>query len=120
MASLTTIALVDDLDGGKAAETVSFGIDGVAYEIDLNTKNAKALRKALAEFTDVARPVKPPRPASLVQLRGRRAGRASLLRESREITTAIRSWAMEQGIEVAERGRISADVRAQYEAAPQA
>ena len=30
MASVTTVALTDDLDGGKAVETVAFGLDGPA------------------------------------------------------------------------------------------
>jgi len=27
---------MDDLDGGDAAETVTFGLDGATYEIDLS------------------------------------------------------------------------------------
>jgi hypothetical protein len=42
--------LFDDLDGGRADETVSFALDGVEYEIDLSTANATALRNAMAEF----------------------------------------------------------------------
>ena len=38
--------LIDDLDGSEATETVTFGLDGTSYEIDLNKKNAAALRKA--------------------------------------------------------------------------
>src|SRR5207245_1706882 len=49
MAQHTTIALVDDLDGSKGSETIQFGIDGQHFEIDLNAKNAKALRKALSD-----------------------------------------------------------------------
>ncbi|WP_422652881.1 Lsr2 dimerization domain-containing protein [Arsenicicoccus sp. UBA7492] len=43
------IVLEDDLDGGAAEETVQFSLDGVAYEIDLSTKNAEALRSALRD-----------------------------------------------------------------------
>ena len=39
--------IVDDLDGGDATETVSFGLDGTSYEIDLSKKNAAAFRKLL-------------------------------------------------------------------------
>ncbi len=35
MVQKTTVQLVDDLDGSEAQETVSFGLDGTAYEIDL-------------------------------------------------------------------------------------
>ena len=34
------IVLEDDLDGSTADETVSFGLDGASYEIDLSKKNA--------------------------------------------------------------------------------
>ena len=40
--------LIDDLDGGEAAETVTFGLDGATYEIDLSKKSAAAFRKSLA------------------------------------------------------------------------
>ena len=122
MAHLTTVALLDDLDGSKAAETIAFGLDGASYEIDLNTKNAKALRKALAEFTEAARPVVPARPASLTRAKrkSRSARQSEAARVSREDTAAIRAWAVEQGIEVSTRGRMSAEVIAGYEAAQQA
>ena len=47
--------LIDDLDGGDAAETVTFGLDGATYEIDLSNKNAAAIRKSLARYVSVAR-----------------------------------------------------------------
>lgn len=120
MAQHTTIALVDDLDGSKGSETIQFGIDGQHFEIDLNAKNAKALRKALADFTAAARPVRTSasgseRPSS--SSRARRTSKATTGRSNSEITSAIRNWAADNGFEVAARGRISADVRAQYEAA---
>ncbi|MBN9328662.1 MAG: Lsr2 family protein, partial [Cellulomonas sp.] len=37
MAQKVQVILVDDLDGGTADETVTFGLDGVSYEIDLTT-----------------------------------------------------------------------------------
>ena len=45
MAEKIQVLLVDDIDGGEATETVNFGLDGVAYEIDLSSDNAKKLRK---------------------------------------------------------------------------
>ena len=44
MARQETVTLIDDIDGGKAHETVAFGLDGSTYEIDLNNKKAAALR----------------------------------------------------------------------------
>ena len=65
MAHQTSVTLVDDLDGGKAAETVVFGLDGASYEIDLSKKNAGTLRKALTEFVEHGRRVKADRSASV-------------------------------------------------------
>ena len=48
MAQRTTIHLVDDLDESEAAETVSFALDGTAYEIDLNDEHAAELRVTVA------------------------------------------------------------------------
>jgi hypothetical protein len=55
MARNLTVRLVDDLDGGEAAETVAFGVDGSWYEIDLSVAHAGQLRGALAEFIAAGR-----------------------------------------------------------------
>lgn len=105
MAQKITVALEDDLDGGPADETVRFGIGGAEYEIDLSTKNARALRRRLAPFMDHARKAG----------RGphRRTGRSAA---SRERSGDIRAWAKAHGITVSDRGRIPASVAEQYQA----
>ncbi len=50
MTQRTVVTLEDDLTGEEAAETVSFALDGRAYEIDLTEANASALREALAPY----------------------------------------------------------------------
>ena len=50
MAQRVNVVLVDDLDGSDAVETVSFALDGVDYEIDLNEKHASELRNALSLY----------------------------------------------------------------------
>jgi hypothetical protein len=55
MAQKITVALEDDLTGGPAAETLRFAFDATDYEIDLNAKNAVALRKQLAPYIEHAR-----------------------------------------------------------------
>jgi hypothetical protein len=106
MAQKITVALEDDLDGGPADETVRFGLGGTDYEIDLSTKNAKAFRRQLAPFIERARRVgRGPR---------RRPGRTA---SSRERSADIRAWAKDQGITVSDRGRISASVGKEYDAA---
>ena len=108
MAQKVTVELEDDLDGGPADETVRFGLGGAEYEIDLSAKNATAFRRQMAPFIEHAR----------------RAGRGQRRRpgrtvSSRERSADIRAWAKDQGITVSDRGRISASVAEQYEAATQ-
>ena len=55
MAQQVNVKFVDDLDGSDAAATVSFGLDGTAYEIDLSDDNAAKLRDSLAVFVGAAR-----------------------------------------------------------------
>src|SRR5215470_5411297 len=106
MATKVTVTLEDDLDGGPADETVRFEIGGTEYEIDLNTKNARAFRKQLAPFVEHATKAG----------RGQRRGPARTA-PGRERASDIRAWANEQGITVSGRGRIPASVVKQYEAA---
>ena len=56
MAKTLIVKLSDDIDGGDADETVRFGLDGKAYEIDLSAANAAKLRGALQPFIDRGRP----------------------------------------------------------------
>lgn len=55
MAQRVTVALVDDLEGGPAHETVRFGIGGSEYEIDLNKRNAARFRDEVAPYIAYAR-----------------------------------------------------------------
>jgi len=106
MAQKVQITLVDDLDGSAADETVSFALDGSAYEIDLSAEHAAQLRDALAGYVGAARRVGGRRAAS-----PRRAARRS------SETAEIRAWAKANGHRVSERGRVSADVKAAYDQA---
>jgi Lsr2 len=98
VAQKTILELVDDLDGGKADETVAFALDGVEFTIDLSTENATRLRETLAEFVGHAR-----RTGGRKQ-RGR-AG-AQPIGNGKPDTQAVREWARSQGEAVAERGRV--------------
>ena len=71
MAQRTQVLLIDDLDGSSADETVAFGLDGSAYEIDLSANNADQFRKSLASY------VANGRKSSLIRGHGRRRGVAS-------------------------------------------
>jgi hypothetical protein len=110
MAQKVTVTLVDDLDGSTAEETVEFGLDGVAYQIDLSDDNATKLRDALAEFVAGAR-----RAGGRKRGAGRPAGtKARPASADREQNQAIREWARKQGHKVSDRGRIPAEVLEAY------
>lgn len=110
MAQTTVVHLSDDLDGTRIeagmGETVTFALDGISYEIDLSEQNAQALREAMAPYVAVAR----------------RAGRNRSGR-SRPTTPedgvdprGVREWAMRNGHEISDRGRISTAVLDAYRA----
>lgn len=105
--------LVDDIDGTVLeigeGETVSFSLDGTAYEIDLKDDNAAALREAFAPYVTAGR-----RPSSGRSARGTSSKRRP---SSSSETAAIRAWAKDNGHQVSERGRIPATVIDAYNAA---
>jgi len=84
---------------------VLFGVDGINYEIDLSDKNAAKLRDSLAKYIASARRSSP------------RARRTSRRGTSGPTTAQVRDWARSNGYQVSVRGRISAEIRAAYEAA---
>ncbi len=106
MSKNVSVIITDDLDGSENAETVSFGFDGVTYEIDLAKKNRAKLERALAPFIGAGR--RAPRGGAR---RGASSGGARADRGQ------VRAWAKAAGLKVSERGRISAGIMRQYEAA---
>ena len=108
MAQKIHIVLEDALDGSEASQTVSFGLDGTSYEIDLNDENAQKLRDVLAPYVGHGR---------RVVASARRAGRCSAASASGPSAKEIGYWARANGHDVADRGWVSAEVRSAYEAA---
>ncbi len=93
MAKRVVVELVDDLTGKPGATTVSFGLDGVAYEIDL--ADERDLWDMLAPWIAAARIV---------------GGSRSAKRPDWHL---IRRWARDNGYPVPARGRMpAATVRA--------
>ncbi|WP_205472051.1 Lsr2 family protein [Nocardioides sp. SYSU D00038] len=113
MAQKVHIVLEDDIDGSDASETVTFALDGTTYEIDLNDKNAAALRDALALYVSHGRKVT----GGGRRGGGRRSSGSSAGASGGASPKEIREWARENGFEVPDRGRVSAEVRQAYEAA---
>ena len=111
MAQQVNVRFVDDLDGSDAAGTVSFAIDGRAYEIDLSEDNATRLRDSLASFVAAARKSGGAGPTA--RRRTQKMTASSSPRPQpldREQTAAIRAWARQNGHQVSDRGRISKTV----------
>ncbi|MFW5470380.1 histone-like nucleoid-structuring protein Lsr2 [Knoellia sp. CPCC 206435] len=110
MAQRVQVLLVDDIDNSDADETVTFALDGVTYEIDLNATNAAKLRDEFATWVGHAR---------------RAGGRKATSRSSsgggagsrRKDVSAVREWARQNGHDVSERGRIPAAVQEAYDKA---
>jgi hypothetical protein len=107
MARKVEVKLIDDLDESPAAETVTFSLDGVSYEIDLSTKHANELRTGLDKYVRVAHRVARGRSAT----RGRPSRRSA---ENGAQNQAIREWAQSRGLDVASRGRIPRSIVEQY------
>ncbi len=109
MAQITK--LVDDIDGVSDAEmTLSFGLDGVEYEIDLNDENYENFRATLELLSSKGRvvvrePVKVKRTLST----GKKTGTAGK-------TQHIREWARANGFpNLSDRGRIPQNIMDAYE-----
>lgn len=114
MAQKVQVLLVDDLEGGNADETVTFGLDGKSYEIDLTSANAEKLRGLLDDYVKNGRRVAGARTG---RGKSRTTAGASSGNGGNPLTAKIRAWAKEQGYEVNDRGRVPAGIREAYEKA---
>lgn len=105
MAQRVQVILEDDLDGSSADETVTFGLDGVTYEIDLTTANASKLRNDLSSWVGHAR-----------RAGGRRATGRGRSASKRDLGK-VREWARSKGYNVSDRGRVATEVLEAYDKA---
>jgi hypothetical protein len=110
MAKNVSVVITDDIDGSTGAQTVAFGFDGVSYEIDLADANRTKLESSLAPFVAAGR---------RIRNSGGGVGRRGAARPASPSVdrAAVRAWARDAGLNVSERGRISAEVMSAYEAA---
>jgi Lsr2 len=107
MAKTVSVTITDDLDGSPGAGAMAFSFEGHSYEIDLSAANQAKLEKALQPFITAGRRTTHRKPQQ-------QAARTTPLRVDR---AAVRAWAAEHGLQVSDRGRISAEVMSKYEAA---
>ena len=110
MAKKTLVQLVDDFSGDSisdgAGRTVRFAFDGAEYEIDLTNEHIEEFTNTLERYVRASR-----------RISGRRKTGTSGRRSSgNNETAAIREWAESQGMKVATRGRLPADIVERYHA----
>ena len=105
MAQRVVVQKTDDIDGSEATQTVTFALEGVTYEIDLNDAHAEELRTAIKTYASAGRRV------------GGRATAAAAKSSSGYDPKAVRAWAAGHKVEIPARGRIPAAVIEQYRAA---
>ena len=111
MARKTVVTLVDDLTGETAEDisTVGFAVDGMAYELDLTGENSAKLRDTLSPYVRAGRKIGArrrgeTRPGRIIKSSGSAAS------YNRETLKSIRAWAKQNGHQVSDRGRLSAEV----------
>ena len=112
MAKQVITLLTDDLDGTEADRTVEFGLDGVTYTIDLSEKNVGKLRQALNVYIDAGSRVG--RGTNESRRNTRRGSGGAPTRSDRDQNRAIREWAVKNGHDISERGRIPTSVVVAY------
>lgn len=120
MAKQIITTLVDDIDGTEADESVEFALDGTTYTIDLSEKNADKLRTALDPYISAGTRFGRTATSSGTFTRGaagiRSRASTSPTGSGRELNQAIRAWAKEVGVKLADRGRIPTEVVEKYHA----
>ncbi|MCK9894701.1 Lsr2 family protein [Frankia sp. AgB32] len=108
MAQKIATSLIDDLDGGKADETIRFVLDGADYEIDLSAPNAARFRETLAPYITAGR-------RTSTKRRSRKASQPAA--GTRDLAE-VRAWARGNGWpDIRDRGRISAEILEAYDRA---
>jgi hypothetical protein len=105
--------LVCDLTGEPADETIDFGLAGKAFTVDLTKHHADALREILADYIKVAQPAGKLATTNSNGSKPRAASPGS----NREHLAAVRAWLRQQGHQVQDRGRIAANLMAEFDAA---
>jgi len=104
---------VEDVNRSAVAETVTFGLDGRHYRLDLSRQDAATLRDALAPFVAVARPSRRGSRNRRRRPRGERVPPSPASSDPNR-NAAIREWARQHGHKLSKRGPIPASVLQMY------
>lgn len=112
MAQKVSVTYACDYDDKEIPDgqqrSVTFGLDGQEYEIDLCVKHSEKFTEVVEKFAVHAR---------RETVRGTRRRRRTAA--NRQRSAEIRAWAKKNGIEVSDRGRIPAHVLAGFESSKQ-
>lgn len=113
MAERIVRKLIDDIDGSEIqdgdGERVEFSLRGGHYQIDLSKANVAKLEKVIKPYVEAA--------AKIRGSKGPRAKAKGNGKAAPQELAAIREWARKNGREVANRGRIKAEIVEAFEAA---
>lgn len=93
-----------DISGSAEAATITFGLGGTWYEIDLTKDEEKQLEKALKTYLTAGRKATPKQPEK----------RKVVPETTAEQREQIRTWAQSEGFEVPARGRIPKEIIAAW------
>lgn len=109
MAQKVSVTYACDYDDKEIPDgqqhSISFGLDGQEYEIDLCAKHSERFSEVVGKFAEHAR-------KTAVKSTGRRRRRTAA---NRQRSAEIRAWAKKSGFEVSDRGRIPGHVLAGFE-----
>jgi len=146
MATKTIVHKIDDIDGSPATKTFTFSWGGYKYHIDLNDIHAAAMKADFDRWVKVAKreryggrqkavpaavaapavkaaPKAAAKPAAKAAAKPAKATKAAKPRRraakkpTGPSSAEIRIWAAEQGIKVADRGRLAPALIEQFVAA---
>ena len=104
MAQKISVELISDLSQEQADETVTLALDGKSVEVDLTSKEASALRKAVEPYLAAGR-----RLTTANKRSGGTSKRTSGANSDLDLNAA-REWIRSQGHEIADRGRVKSEL----------
>lgn len=124
MATRTFTKMFSDISGKEIRDnggTVEFSFGGKSYSVDLTDSERAEFEKAISKYIDAAsgqgRPAAK-KTTARKSARKKASPRKSAQRKPSGIDAkAVRAWAVENGIDVPQRGRIPGAVIVQFEAA---
>jgi hypothetical protein len=111
MAQKITTTLIDDVTGEEipsGGETVTFGLDGVSYEIDLSDSSAAEFRQLFEQYKNAGRRV------GGSAAKGRSRGGRGNAKVDPAQAKAARVWLREHGHDISDRGRIKNELMEEY------